>query len=64
MQADKYVEEFTSDECETADKALESFLLFLDRLFVVLGYNVTILIDDDRCAGIRRITATYRKIDP
>ena len=64
MEMGTYGEEFTLDEFETLEKTNESIFGFLERLFVVLGYRVEIRVGDFGVDGIRRITATYRKIDP
>lgn len=64
MEIGTYGEEFTSEEFETLEKTNNSIFGFLERLFVVLGYRVEIRVGDFDTAGIRRITATYRKIDP
>lgn len=64
MEMGTYGEEFTLDEFETLEKTNKSIFGFLERLFVVLGYRVEIRLRDFDAEGIRRITATYRKIDP
>lgn len=64
MEVGYFAEEFPLDEFETFEKANTCFAGFLERLFVVLGYEVDMALSDDDRAGIRRITATYRKIDP
>ena len=64
MEMGIYGEDFTLDEFETLEKANKSIFGFLERLFVVLGYRVEIKAGPFDVSGTRRITATYRKIDP
>lgn len=64
MDIGYFAEEFPLDEFETLEKTNRCVFGFLERLFVVLGYEVDMALSDDDRTGIRRITATYRKIDP